>query len=215
MMGQLEYLITQGDINSLSMLLATNPALAKNPTGNEDLSPLMLSCYYKKPAATSILLKYIDEIDIFEAASAGKFDVVAYLLYNNPDLVHQYNNDGFTPLALACYFGHYEVARYLAFKGADIDQPLNNGLGIRPIHLAVAANHLDVVRMLIEHNVQINIQQQDGITPLHYAAKHGDPEMLILLLENDADLTITMEDGETPADLAREKGFTEIADILS
>jgi ankyrin repeat protein len=212
-MGQLEYLITTGDLNSLNQLLAQNPALAKNAV-SEDLSPLMLSCYYKKPDATSLLLKYLDKIDIFEAAAAGKFDILAYLVYTNPELVHQYNNDGFTPLALACYFGQYEAARYLVFKGADINQSINGNSGIRPIHLAAAQNHLDVVNMLLERNVEVNIQHDTGITPLHYAAKQGNLEMLIALLEDGADVNITMEDGATPADLAMENGHFEIADIL-
>lgn len=213
-MGRLEYYITTGDLNNLNALLAQNPTLAKYDEETE-VSPLMLSCFYKKPDATSLLLKYIDKIDIFEASAAGKFDMVAYLVYTNPDLIHQYNTEGFTPLALACYFGQYEVARYLAFKGADVNQSLNDGSGIRPIHLAVAANHIDIVRMLIEHDVQINVQHNTGITPLHYAAKHGDPDMLIELLENGGDLTLAMQDGSLPADLAREKGYEEIATILS
>lgn len=212
-MGQLEYLITTGDLNSLNQLLAQNPALAKNAV-SEDVSPLMLSCYYKKPDATSLLLKYLDKIDIFEAAAAGKFDILAYLVYTNPELVHQCNNDGFTPLALACYFGQYEAARYLVFKGADVNQSINGNSGIRPIHLAAAQNHLDVVNMLLERNVEVNIQHETGITPLHYAAKQGNLEMLIALLEDGADVNITMEDGATPADLAMENGHFEIADIL-
>lgn len=196
------------------MLLAQNPALAKNDL-RDDVSPLMLSCYYKNPDATSILLKYLDKIDIFEAAAAGKFDVLAYLIYNNPELVHQHNDDGFTPLALACYFGKYDVARYLIFKGADVNQPLNGDSGIRPIHLAVAGNHTDIVRMLIENNVQINIQHHTGITPLHYAAKNGNAEMLVVLLEEGADLNIAMEDGLLAEHLARESGYYEIADILA
>jgi len=213
-MGQLEYLITTGDLITLNQLLAQNPALAKNAV-NEDVSPLMLSCFYKKPDATSLLLKYLDKIDIFEAAAAGKFDILAYHVYANPELVHQHNDDGFTPLALACYFGRYEAARYLIFKGADVNQPLSGNSGIRPIHLAVAGDYIDVVRMLIEHNVQINIQHHTGITPLHYAAKHGNPDMLLLLLEEGAEVSIEMEDGMLPADLAKENGFDEIAEILS
>ncbi|WP_462265978.1 ankyrin repeat domain-containing protein [Mucilaginibacter sp.] len=212
-MGQLEYYITNEDINSLNMLLATDPSLAKS-CSDEEVSPLMLSCVYKKPAATSVLLKYLDKIDIFEAAAAGKFDSVAYSVFTSPETVNSYNQDGFTPLALACYFGHYEVARYLILKGADVNQALDNALNICPLHLAVASNNTDIVRMLIEHNVAINIQQNSGVSALHYAAKHGDPEMLILLLENGA-LDLPMEDGKFPSDLARENGYNEIAEILN
>jgi len=213
-MGQLEYLITTGDLYNLNQLLAQNPALAKNAF-NDEVSPLMLSCYYKKPDATNILLKYLDEVDLFEAAAAGKFDILAFQVYNTPELIHEYNEDGFTPLALACYFGHYEAARYLIFKGAKVNQPIKGPSGITPLHLAVAGNHLDIVRMLIEHNVQINTQHDTGITPLHYAAKNGNLEMLVVLLEEGADVSIAMEDGSLPADLALNNGFFEIADILS
>ncbi|MDT3402522.1 ankyrin repeat domain-containing protein [Mucilaginibacter terrae] len=213
-MGQLEYLITTGDLYNLNQLLSQNPSLAKNAV-SDDVSPLMLSCYYKKPDATNILLKYLDEVDIFEAAAVGKFDILAYQVYNNPEQIHEYNADGFTPLALACYFGNYEAARYLIFKGADANQPLNGPSGIRPIHLAVAGNHLDIARMLIEHNVQINTQHDTGITPLHYAAKNGNLEMLVVLLEEGADVSIKMDDGALPADLALNNGHFEIADILS
>ncbi|MVN92751.1 ankyrin repeat domain-containing protein [Mucilaginibacter aquatilis] len=213
-MGQLEYLITTDDIYNLNLLLKKNPELAKS-VADEDISPLMLSCYYKKPDVTNVLLKYLDEIDIFDAAAAGKFDVLAYQIYNNADLIHEYNADGFTPLALACYFGHYEAARYLIFKGAKPNQPIAGASGICPIHLAVAGNHTDVVQMLIEHNVQINTQHDTGITPLHYAARNGNLEMLVVLLENGADVSIRMEDGKLAADLARENGHEEIASILS
>ncbi|UEG52219.1 ankyrin repeat domain-containing protein [Mucilaginibacter daejeonensis] len=213
-MGQLEHLITTGDLNALKYLLAQNPALARTAIDDE-ISPLMLSCYHKKPDATSLLLKYLDQIDIFEAAAAGKFDILAYLVYTNPELVHEYNADGFTPLALACYFGQYEAARYLIYKGADVNQPINGNTGIRPIHLAAAGDQLDIVRMLLEHNVSINTQHDTGTSPLHYAAQNGNLEMLVVLLENGGDVSLRMNDGTLPADLAFNNGHKEIADILS
>src|ERR1700749_4193177 len=108
---QLEEYITTGDVIGLNVLLTQNPKLAKGATSH-NVSPLMLSCYYKKPEVTALLLKYVDDISLFEAAAAGKFDVVAHLLYQHPDAVNDFADDRSTPLGLACYFGQFEVARY-------------------------------------------------------------------------------------------------------
>jgi ankyrin repeat protein len=210
---KLELYITNADLSSLDALLTKNPALAKSRTSHH-VSPLMLSCYYKKPEVTALLLKYLDEINLFEASAAGKFDVVANLVYTHPEAINFYAGDGFTPLGLACYFGQYEVARYLVLKGADVNLPSNNGFRVYPLHSAVAGNYTQIARMLIENNAQVNVKQQAGATALHSAAQNGNIDLLILLLEHGADVNIRMEGGKLPADLAREKGFVEIAEAL-
>ncbi|MCC8425589.1 ankyrin repeat domain-containing protein [Mucilaginibacter sp. UR6-11] len=211
---QLEQYITTGDLPGLNKLLTQNPALATVLTSHK-VSPLMLSCYYKKPEVTQLLLKYVEEINLFEASAAGKFDVVAHLVFNHPDAVNLYADDGFTPLGLACYFGQFEVARYLVLKGADVNLPSKNGFNVFPLHSAAAGNYTNIARMLVENGAQVNIKQQAGATPLHTAAQNGNLELLILLLENGAVVNSRMEGGKLPADLAREKGFDEIAEILS
>jgi len=210
----LEEYIASADLKGLNDLLIQNPALAKTKT-SQQVSPLMLSCYYKKPDVTALLLKYVDEISLFEASAVGKFDVVAHLLYTHPDAVNDYADDGFTPLGLACYFGQFEVARYLVLKGADVNLPSDNGFRVFPIHSAAAGNYNEIARMLIDAGANVNVKQQAGATPLHSAAQNGNLELLIMLLENGADTEVRMEGGKLPADLAREKGFTEISEILS
>jgi len=211
---KLEEYIAIADLQGINALLGSNPALAKATTSH-DISPLMLSCYFKKPDVTALLLKFIDEVNLFEASAAGKLDVVAYIINNHPDSVNDFAPDGFTPLGLACYFGQTEIARYLVLKGADVNMPSNNGFHVYPIHSAVAGNYIDIARVLISNGAQVNVKQQAGLTPLHSAAQNGNTDMLILLLEHGADVNIRMEGGKLPADLAKEKGFVEIADILS
>lgn len=212
--NQLEQYITAGDLMGLNTLLNQNPALAKTATSHH-VSPLMLSCYYKKPEVTAFLMKYIDEVNLFEAVAAGRFDVVAHLVETYPDAINYYAEDGFTPLGLACYFGKYEIARFLILKGADVNMPSNNGYNVYPIHSAAAGNYTDIAALLIESGANINVKQQAGVTPIHSAAQNGNLDLLILLLENNANINIRMEGGKLPADLAREKGFIEIAEALS
>jgi len=210
---EFEEYITTGNVIGLNNLLTQKPELAKTPTSHH-VSPLMLSCYYKKPEVTALLLKYIDEVNLFEAAAAGKFDVVAHLVFTYPDAVNFYAEDGFTPLGLACYFGQFEIARYLILKGADVNLPSNNGFNVFPIHSAAANNYTDIAALLIESGAVVNVKQQAGVTPLHSAAQNGNLDLLILLLEAGAEVKVRMEGGKLPADLAREKGFVEIAEAL-
>jgi len=210
---KLEQYITTADVGSLDALLNQNPVLAKTRTSHQ-VSPLMLSCYYKKPEVTDVLLKYIDELNLFEASAAGKFDVVAQIVNTHPEAINFYAEDGFTPLGLACYFGQYDIARYLVLKGADVNLPSNNGFKVYPLHSAAAGNYTRIAKMLIENGANINVKQQAGATALHSAAQNGNIELLILLMEHGADVNVRMEGGKLPADLAREKGHASIAEAL-
>ncbi|RYE22124.1 MAG: ankyrin repeat domain-containing protein [Sphingobacteriales bacterium] len=210
---KLEQYIADGDLNGIHELLTDKPALVKSYTSH-NVSPLMLSCYFKRPEVTELLIKFVEELNLFEASAAGKFDVVAYLIGLHPEAIDYFAEDGFTPLGLACYFGRFEVARYLVMNGADVNLPSNNGFNVFPLHSAAAGNYTNIATMLIENGAQVNIKQQAGVTPLHSAAQNGDVELLILLLEHDADVTVRMEGGKLPADLAKEKGFNDIAEIL-
>ncbi|MBK0378629.1 ankyrin repeat domain-containing protein [Mucilaginibacter segetis] len=210
---KLEEYIAAADVENLKALLAAEPELATAKT-SQNVSPLMLSCYYHKPQITELLLKYADDTNMFEAAAAGKFDTVAHLLYTHPDRIDDHAEDGFTALGLACYFGRFEIARLLVLKGADVNLPSNNGFNVYPLHSAVAGNHTDIAEMLISNGANVNVKQTAGVTPLHSAAQNGNTELLIMLLEHGAEVNIRMEGGKLPADLAREKGFDEIAEIL-
>jgi ankyrin repeat protein len=210
----LEQHIQTGNLQAISALLTSNPALAKTDTSYH-VSPIMLARYYNQLDVVKLLLNYVDELNLFEAAAIGKFDVIAHLVYTHPELINEYSEDGFTPLGLACYFGQAETARFLALKGADVNIPSKNGYNVYPIHSAVAANQNEIVRTLIDGGAKVNVVQQSGVTPLHSAAQNGNLEILILLLEHGAEVSTRMEGGKLPADLAREKGFDDIADILS
>jgi ankyrin repeat protein len=211
---KLEEYIATANLDGIATLLQDNPALAKANTSH-NVSPLMLSCYFKKPEVSALLLTYLGDINLFEASAVGKFDVVAYTIGTQPNSINDYAPDGFTALGLACYFGQAEVARYLVLKGADVNLPSNNGFHVYPLHSAVAGNYTDIARMLVNSGAHVNIKQQAGATPLHSAAQNGNTEVIILLLEHGADVNARMEGGKLPADLAKEKGYHEIAEILS
>lgn len=210
----LEELIQKGNGAELKALLCTNPTLATLKT-SFNISPLMLSCYYKKPEISDIILNHVPEISIFEASALGKYDFLNEIIEINPELIHSFSEDGFTPLSLSAYFGNEDVTRLLLLNGADPNIPSQNGFQVYPLHSAVASNYTIIAKMLLEAGAEINVAQKSGITPLHSAAYNGNIELLIVLIEAGANVNAKMEDGKTPADKAFEKGFTEIAKILS
>jgi len=212
--GRIENYITNGDLAALDAILKDDPALVKKTTSYH-VSPLMLSCYYKKPDVTEFLLNRLDELNLFEAVAAGKYDVVAKLVREYPDAVNYYAEDGFTPLGLACYFGQYDIAKHLMIQDADIHLASINGFNIFPIHSAAAGDHTGIAELLIACGADVNVKQAAGVTPLHSAAQNGNVDMLILLLESGADTGIKMEGGKRACDLAMEKGFLQIAQALS
>lgn len=209
----LEIYIENNDAENLKALLMQNPKLSSVKTG-AGVSPLMLSCYYKKPLITAILLEFAAALTLHEAAASGQLDHLMHLLFAHPENINAFSNDGFTPLGLACYFGHEKIVKYLLQKGADVNLPSNNGFRVFPIHSAVAANSFAITLLLIDSKAEVNVTQQSGVTPLHSAAQNGDVDILILLLEHGAETNIRMEGGKLPADLAREKGYLDIATIL-
>ncbi|OAQ42277.1 hypothetical protein A5893_03970 [Pedobacter psychrophilus] len=212
--NDLEELIIKNDENALRDFLNKDASLLKQVTSH-DVSPLMLSCYFHKANSTKVILEFIKDLNLFEAAASGKFDEVAHLIFVAPEKINDYSPDGFTALGLACYFQNEEVARYLVLKGADVNLPSNNGFNVFPLHSAVAADNVNISKMLIENHSLINIAQQSGVTPLHSAAQNGNVALIILLLEKGAKVDVRMEGGKLPADLASEKGYLEIAEILS
>lgn len=210
---QLETYIENGQLEEMVDLLSKKPHLAQENTSHQ-ISPLRLACYYKKMDIANAIAEFIPSLNIFDACAIGKFDDLTLLIFKDPQAINEYSADGFTPLGLACYFGHEEIARFLVLKGANVNLPSENGFNAFPLHAATSNNHYNLAKMLLEAGAQPNVCQKSGVTPLHSAAQAGNIEMIILLLEHGADVTIRMEGGKLPADLAAEKGFQEIADIL-
>ena len=210
---QLETLIENSQLDEIVALLSQKPHLAIQTTSHQ-ISPMLLACYYKKMDIANAIAEFMPELTIFDACAIGKFDEVTLLVFKDPRAVNEYSADGFTPLGLACYFGHEEIARFLVLKGAEVNLPSKNGFNVFPIHSAVANNNYGIVKMLLDAGAYPNVCQKSGVAPLHSAAQLGNIEMIILLLEHGAEVTLRMEGGKLPADLAAEKGFAEIAEIL-
>ena len=212
--GHLETLIENNQLQEIVNLLEQNPDLAVQQTSHQ-VSPILLACFYQKLTIANAIAQFVKELDIYDACATGKFEEVSLLVYKNPSVVHLQDNFGFTPLGLACFFAHEEIAKFLVLKAADVNIASKNGYNVFPIHSAALANNFNITQMLLQAGAYPNVCQKNGITALHTAAQLGNIEMIIALLEHGADITLKNDEGKRPADLAAEKGFSEISAILS
>lgn len=118
-----------------------------------------------------------------------------------------------TPLCVAIPSGaKKEMIQALLDKGADPEIP--NGLGQRPLHLALLGSQDEISKLLIEKGVNICVTAL-GVTPLELAVATGRKEICELLVSRDKTLvSLAGEEGDTPLHAAAALGDVELTQLL-
>lgn len=205
--------IRQGNEEEVFALLAQNHRLLET-VNEEGVSPIVFAAYQGYLDLAEKLADRKIVLNIFEAAACGRVSTIMHLLARDPKLVDAHQGDGFHPLALACRFRHAEVVKYLLRAGALVNSPTRNKQKTTPLHCAVEARDIEIVRLLLTHNADPNVRKSGGYTPTHIAAQYGDVDILRLLIFYGADTELKTEDGKTPLDLAQEASHTETVALL-
>jgi hypothetical protein len=84
--------------------------------------------------------------------------------------------------------------------------------GRTALHLAAAAGHEEIVKLLLDKDADPNRCDRDGVTPLHAAAKGGHAKVVRMLLKGGADVYVN--DTREPADPMADAASEEIAALL-
>jgi ankyrin repeat protein len=203
--------IMADDVEAVEQMLDSVSDLASRHHGQ---SPVLLAVYRHRAEILRTLLARRPELDIFEASAAGELETVRAWLARRPDLVSAYSDDGFTPLHLAAFFGHEEIAQRLLDAGARVDAVTRNDLENMPLHAAAAGAYLEICALLLERGAPVDAQQQGGFTALHAAARRGDRRLAELLVAHGAHAGIETDTGKDAADLAYEFDHDELAAYL-
>lgn len=100
--------------------------------------------------------------------------------------------------------------------GGDVNGEDDGGL--RPLHYAVCAKNLEMIKFLLEHGADINLPSRSlHSPPLHYAVTVdgcGDLRIVKYLVKYGADVNLRDKEGKTALDLATGKNLHEIAKYL-
>ncbi|MBO1582565.1 ankyrin repeat domain-containing protein [Bacillus sp. XF8] len=153
-------------------------------------------------------------VAITNAVMKGEQENVVALINEDQNLVHSYSEDGWTPLHLAAYFGHKEIANFLLKKGANLHIKAKNRNENTPLQAAIANKKIEMATFLIGQGADVNAVQSGGWTGLHEAVLLGDEEIVALLIENGADKSIKKNDGKTAYDIALEKGHQHLLHLV-
>jgi ankyrin repeat protein len=153
--------------------------------------------------------------EIHEAAWTGNLARVKALLKDNTATALTKDNNGWTPLHLAVFNGHKDVAELLLANKADVNAKDNDGK--TPLQIATGNGYNDVVELLLANKAAINAKDNNGETALHWAVegKRNHKDMVEMLLANKADVNSKDNNGDTALHWAvGRSGDKDIAELL-
>lgn len=205
--------IKEGDQDKVDRMLREDRDLILTRDKN-NMSPVMTAMYHHEFKIANLILERMMALTVFEAAATGRLVHLISNLGHKPELVNAYSEDGFQPLGLAAYFGKTEAVKYLLKAGAQVNSPSNNSLGVTPLQSAVAGNHLEITRLLLEAGADPNVRERGGNTPLHAAAQNGNIEIVRSLIFGGADLEAINANNEKPLDIALKSRHDDVVNLL-
>ena len=136
---------------------------------------LMMACDNKKWTSLHIASKcghlQVARV-IFNSSNSKEFEVLKAV-----------DENGSTPLHLACESGKEEIVEFLISSGANITAV--NSRGEIPLHVASQQTSVAIVQLLLDSGDHKMIEQMDnhGYTPLHHAAMNNQTNQINFLLQ--------------------------------
>ncbi|KAM6930472.1 KN motif and ankyrin repeat domain-containing protein 1a [Xenentodon cancila] len=152
------------------------------------------------------------------SVSHSNFQVVKKLLDADVCNVNQQNKAGYTPIMLAA-LAAVETPKDMCvveelFSKGEVNARASQA-GQTGLMLAVSHGRMDMVRALLAHGADVNIQDDEGSTALMCASEHGHVEIVKLLLaQPGCDATLSDGDESNALSIALEAGHKDIAVLL-
>jgi ankyrin repeat protein len=117
--------------------------------------------------------------------------------------INQVDKKGRTSLMMACCSNeNADFVKLLINKGCDINvsSPIGTAL-----HCSCFGGKIEHTKLLIEKNIKVDIQDEDGFTALHDACRNGKYECVKLLLDAGANQDLLNNKGRTALGLILDK----------
>ena len=131
-----------------------------------------------------------------------------------PELVTAASKSGMTCAHIAANNGSEAVIKQLMVFNKSLVTSVKNTVNESlPLHLAVAASHEDVVKILIDAGSSAIAENQEGMTAIHLASREGDMEVLEAIMKSAATSALSTKsskNGLGPLHVAAFYGKSEI-----
>ena len=124
-----------------------------------------------------------------KAIAKDNLEIVQLLLTKGAEVTPENNA---APLLFAT---SADMVDFLIKKGADVNT--RDSIGNTLLH---TSKDVAIIKLLLQHQANLNQQNKQRETPLIKAAQSGDTDVFIFLLEHGADTSITDRQGRTAID---------------
>ncbi|XP_058234421.1 transient receptor potential cation channel, subfamily N, member 1 isoform X2 [Hemibagrus wyckioides] len=147
----------------------------------------------------------------------GSLSVVQTLLrVSKKDARLTPDKDGYIPLLLAVKAGNIGIVKELLLELTESQlQAQTQGNGDMALHICCRRRDIEMAKLLVEFNANLDCQNDEGQTPLHIAAQEGDRAMVKFFYYKLANPNITDKMDRYPLHVAGEQGHTNVIEILS
>jgi ankyrin repeat protein len=142
--------------------------------------------------------------------------VACFLLPLIPVMAQEEEELRFPPQSIinAAYMGDVDMLKLIL--SAPHDKDYRDALGGTALHVAIFANNLEVIRLLLDSGFDINaISRYNGYTPLHYCVWINNLAAARLLLSYHADRNIRDNNGQTPQEKASREAKRDMLLLLA
>eukprot|EP01095_Lingulamoeba_sp_RSL-Kostka_P015668 TRINITY_DN7298_c0_g1_i2.p1 TRINITY_DN7298_c0_g1~~TRINITY_DN7298_c0_g1_i2.p1 ORF type:complete len:169 (+),score=47.98 TRINITY_DN7298_c0_g1_i2:84-590(+) len=126
-----------------------------------------------------------------------------------------------TILHKASFNGNLGIVKYIIENIEDVDIRQKNKWEAEPLHYSCRNGHLDITKVLLDSNADINCGNDNLFRPLHLASKYGQLETVKFLLNNNVNKELKNKKGETAYDVIldgvedkEEEKMNELKDLL-
>eukprot|EP01112_Ceratiomyxa_fruticulosa_P022853 TRINITY_DN8507_c0_g1_i1.p1 TRINITY_DN8507_c0_g1~~TRINITY_DN8507_c0_g1_i1.p1 ORF type:complete len:359 (-),score=71.85 TRINITY_DN8507_c0_g1_i1:166-1242(-) len=168
---------------------------------NTGVTPLSVACVEGRTFVVETLISagcgsgtdYI--LPLLAATQYNHPQIVRRLLNSGANVDVQLDDEGATPLYVACELGYEEIVVLLISNSASVNI---KRAGISPLLIATQNRFYKIVERLLKAGADVNCKTIDGVTPLLIASQGGDLKMVRILLSQGANVNIQMKDGSSP-----------------
>ncbi|KAL9630089.1 MAG: hypothetical protein Q9204_004903 [Flavoplaca sp. TL-2023a] len=143
-------------------------------------------------------------------------EVVGELVGRGADVAVR-DKEGRSPLHLAAFTGHMDIAACLLSHGADVDAEVEIGpnAGYGALDIALNGCHLGLVNQLLDQNAEVDAMVGPmGLRTIHQAALKGFVDIVQRLIRKGADVNAQSKNKSTPLFYALVSGYYAAAECL-
>lgn len=129
--------------------------------------------------------KNLNGNNLHQAVLEQDLDSLQQLLNDNPQLIHETNTDGYTPMNLAAAKQKWDAVIQIA-NSVNTNEVDSACYG-KALLFACIYNHTDAAKSLIQAGAPTTYLTGTNASCLHWAVYHRNADLALTLLENGAD----------------------------